>query len=113
MRAPQLNRKLQLEQFVTTSDGAGGYSEIWQYVGELWADLTPSSARETDRVGLTLSSVPIKVVVRAAPHGAPSRPQTGQRFRDGTRVLRIYGVTETDPKLRYLTCFTREEEVRP
>lgn len=113
MATPQLNRKLLLEQASLTSDGAGGYTETWLPVGTLWASLVPSSAREADRVGMTLSSVPVRITVRAAPHGTASRPEIGQRFREGDRLFRIYAVTEADPKLRFLTCFAREEEVRP
>jgi head-tail adaptor len=48
-------------------------------------------------------------VVRGAPVGVPSRPEAGQRFREGSRVYRIEAVAEKDPQGRYLTCFATEE----
>ena len=108
---PTLNRRLKLETVYRTRDDAGGYSETWQVVGELWASLKPGTGRETELGGLTLSKVPYRITVRAAPHGAVSRPVAGQRFRDGERVFKITAVTEADAKARYLTCFALEEEV--
>ena len=61
--------------------------------------------------GLSISTIPYKITVRAAPHGAPSRPIPGQRFRDGVRIFRILSVTELDKGSRYLTCVAREEEI--
>lgn len=111
MARPQLNRKLRLETVYRERDGAGGYIETWQLVGELWADVKPGTGKETDLEGLTISSVPYKITVRAAAHGSPSRPIPGQRFRDGVRIFRILSVTELDQSARYLTCVAREEEV--
>ena len=58
---------------------------------------------------LTVSTVPYRITVRAAPQGAPSRPRPDQRFRDGERIFRIVAVTERDPQGAYLECFAREE----
>ena len=80
-------------------------------VGILWAAVKPGTGREMDMAGLTISSVPYKITVRAAARGAPSRPVPGQRFRDGDRIFRIVAVTETHNDPRYLTCVAREEEI--
>jgi len=58
---------------------------------------------------VTLSTVPYRITVRAAPVGAPSRPKPEQRFRDGERVFRIQAVTEDEEAGTYLVCFAREE----
>ncbi len=109
MRKPKLSRKLVLEAPVRVADGAGGFSETWEVVGTLWADIKPGTGREVAAAGLSVSTVPYKITVRAAPYNAPSRPAAGQRFVDGGRVFRVLAVTEVDSEARFLTCFAREE----
>ncbi|UWQ96999.1 head-tail adaptor protein [Rhodobacteraceae bacterium M385] len=105
MKEPHLNRKLTLEAPVRSSDGAGGFSEVWQALGCIWGEVLPRGAgRETEASELNL-----KVTIRAAPQGAPSRPTAAMRFRDGARVYRIDAVTEADAAGRYLVCFAKEE----
>ena len=108
---PTLNRRLTLETLERVADDAGGYTETWQGLGNLWAEVRPGTGRESHLSGLPVSVVPATVAVRAAPPGALSRPEAGQRFRDGGRVYRIVSVAEADPRARFLKCVTREEEI--
>jgi head-tail adaptor len=109
MTAPQMNRSLVLEGPVKLADGAGGYTRDWEPLGVLWAEVKAGSGREKAETAATLSRVPYRITVRAAPHGAPSRPVAGQRFRDGTRVFEIYAVAEKGVHAAYLTCHAQEE----
>jgi head-tail adaptor len=109
MTAPHLNRALVLEGAVRTADGAGGFNEAWTALGTLWAEVLPGSGSDVLGEERMLSAVPYRVTVRGAPVGSPSRPQAGQRFREGTRLFLIQAVTERDGQGRYLTCFAREE----
>ncbi|MBV1903360.1 MAG: head-tail adaptor protein [Marinosulfonomonas sp.] len=109
MSGVHLNRKLVLEAPVRIADGAGGHSETWQVQGTLWAQIKAGTGRESAGQFLTVSSVPYKIIVRAAPDGAPSRPKPEQRFREGNRVFRILAVSEFDAAAHYLTCHAREE----
>jgi len=111
MSLPRLNRHLVLEAKNRVPDGLGGYTEAWVALGELWAEITPKSGRERQDSGLTVSTVTYKIVVRAAPYGAPSRPVPEQRLRDGARIFLIQAVTEYDHDARYITCFAEEEVV--
>lgn len=111
MRAPRLNRKLVLEEATRVSDGAGGYELDWQPLGALWAEVTAGTGVERAGEFVTLASVPYRIVVRAAPEGAASRPRPEQRFRDGARIFRILAVAEADREAHFLTCFAREEVV--
>ncbi len=104
-----LNRKLVLEDPVRVSDGAGGHSQVWTPIGTLWASIKAGAGREYRQQFVTVSKVTYRIVVRANPEGAPSRPKPDQRFRDGNRVFRILAVSEYDPQARYLTCHAREE----
>lgn len=109
MNAPRLNRKLILEEAQRQPDGSGGWTEVWVALGALWARVDPGSGRERAGEFVTLSSVPYRITVRAAPQGAPSRPRPEQRLRDGARIYRITAVTEEDPGGHYLICFAQEE----
>ena len=109
MSMPQLNRSLVLEAPVKLADGAGGYTRNWEPLGVLWAEVKAGVGRERAETAATLSRVPYRINVRAAPYGAPSRPVAGQRFREGSRVFAIYAVAEKDAQAAYLTCFAQEE----
>lgn len=109
MSGPKLNRKLVLEDGVLTPDGAGGFDRVWTALGELWAEIKPGTGRERGAEHLTVSTIPLRITVRAAPHEAPSRPKPEQRFRAGNRLFRILAVTESDHTAQFLTCFCQEE----
>lgn len=106
---PVLSRCMVLEAPLRVADGAGGFSETWEPLGRLWAEVTPRTGGERAGEELTLARVPYRIVVRAAPQGAPSRPVPGQRFREGMRFFQIRAVTEADGRGKYLTCFAEEE----
>ena len=98
-----------LEEPDRVPDGAGGFREDWRPLGVLWGEIRPGLGRERQQDFAVISAVHYRVVVRAAPHGAASRPRPEQRLREGARVLRIHAVGETDPSGRYLTCYAYEE----
>jgi len=110
MRGPYfLGRRLLLEGVTRQPDNAGGYTESWAVLSELWADIRAGIGRERDVSAATISAVPYRVIVRAAAVGVPSRPVAGQRFREGNRVFRIEAVSDGDRSGLYLECFTKEE----
>lgn len=111
MKPPHLNRAVVLEGVVRTSDGAGGYTEVWVALGTLWAAFQPGSGNDVPGEEQILAAVPYRITVRGAPSGSASRPRAGQRFREGDRMFPILAVTEADPAGRFLTCFAREEVV--
>ncbi|MDG4649802.1 phage head closure protein [Roseibacterium sp. SDUM158017] len=107
MSAPRLTRRLVLEAPERVPDGAGGYAETWTVRGSVWAEVVPRGAgREVDAARSRLN---LKITVRSAPQGAPSRPTAAMRFRDGQRLYRIEAVTEADATGRTLACFATEE----
>ncbi len=107
--SPVLNRKLLLEERELTPDGAGGYTTGWRVVGTLWAEIKAGTGRERAVEAMTLSTIPWRITLRAAPMGSTRRPRPDQRFRTGTRVFVIVAVADADPSAVYLTCFAREE----
>jgi SPP1 family predicted phage head-tail adaptor len=107
----KLNRQLTLEQRDQQPDGAGGFSETWVALGSLWAQVQARTGREAAGEAARLSTTGYRITVRAAPHGTPSRPKPGQRFRDDARRFRIEAVAEQDVNMRYLICFCEEDVV--
>ena len=112
MKAPHLNRALELQEAIRTPDEAGGFAVVWATRGTLWAEILPGAGRDPAGEEVVLTSVPCRITVRAAPAGAAARPKPGQRFREGGRLFAILAVAERDPAGRYLTCFCREEGPR-
>ena len=109
MSPPVLDRRLTLEEAQTVADGAGGFTRSWVALGTLWARIRPGSGGERGGDAATLSRAPYRIIVRAAPVGAPSRPRPEQRLREGDRVFRILAVSDNDDAGRYLTCHAEEE----
>jgi head-tail adaptor len=108
MKPVRRNRRLVLEAAVAQGDGMGGITEVWEPQGVLWAGIVAGSGREV-AVDLVLQErVGLRITVRAAPPGAPSRPLPGQRFREGARIYPIRAVAEADAEGRYLVCFAEE-----
>ncbi|HRO11729.1 head-tail adaptor protein [Amaricoccus sp.] len=104
----RLLRRLVLEAAERVADGSGGYGEDWVPLGVVWADVQPKGGREDFVAGRPQPRVKYRILVRAAPAGAPSRPRPQQRLRDGARVFRILTVTESDPGGRYLEIVAEE-----
>jgi len=109
MSGVQLSRKLVLEHAVTAPDGAGGFTRAWTVLGTVWADLRVAGGRAAGGEEVTLSRLTYRITVRGAVQGARSRPQPGQRFRDGARLVPIDAVSEVVPGGAYLVCYAHEE----
>lgn len=109
--AYRLNRQLTLEAPQRVPDGAGGFVEGWVALGTVWASVTARSGREAAGIGVPLSRMGHKIILRAAPAGSSARPGPEHRLRDGSRIFRILAVSEEDADGRYLVCNTQEETV--
>ncbi|MFV0334740.1 MAG: head-tail adaptor protein [Tropicimonas sp.] len=107
---PDLNRRLVLETLDRVPDDAGGFVESWRALGTLWAEVRAGTGRKTEEDLLTLSYVPYRITVRAAPPDDSRRPRPEQRFREGSRVYRILAVADAGIGGRFLECRAREEE---
>lgn len=104
----RLSRRLVLEGRQNLPDGLGGYLVSWKHLGTLWADIAARTGREDFIAGQARPRVKFRILVRAAPVGAPSRPRPDQRFREGGRVFNILTVAEADPRGRYLEIVAEE-----
>lgn len=106
----RLSRRLTLEYADRVSDGAGGYQEIWQALGVLWAYVETRSGRRRQNGGTEVSDVRYRIVVRAAPEGSDMRPCPDQRFRMGAKSYLIDAVAPLNGNDLYLECWAREEQ---
>lgn len=107
-----LTRRLVLEAPERVADGAGGFAEVWQARGVLWAGMRAGGGRAVAGEEAALGLAQWRITVRAAPDGSPARPRPGQRFREGGRIFDILTVAEADAGGRHLICEAREEVVR-
>ncbi|WP_417727353.1 head-tail adaptor protein [Roseovarius sp.] len=112
MARPRLNRKLVLEAAVRLPDGAGGVTQRWDVRGTIWGHVSARTGREAEAVGVSVARAGYRITVRSAPQGAASRPEAGQRLRDGARIFAILSVTEADADGRYLSLWSQEEVVQ-
>lgn len=108
MKRVSLNRKLVLEERLRVADGMGGFTQSWVSKGALWANLDARGAVERQIGGRTLSVAKFKIITRAAPFGADSRPRPDQRFREGGRTFDILAVGEYDAAGRFLEIWAEE-----
>ena len=106
---PVLNQKLYLEEQGTVPDGSGGFQPIWVSLGTLWGDIQTRAGRGAAIDEVAGARTGFRIIVRAAPVGAPSRPRPGQRFRNAQRIFRIQSVAEQDAQARYLRVLVEEE----
>ncbi len=108
MTGVRLLRRLVLETRDSQPDGSGGFTADWVGLGTLWADVAVRSGREDFLAGQARPRVRYRILVRAAPVGAASRPRADQRLRDGDRVFDILTVAEHDAGGRYLEILAEE-----
>jgi len=109
MTGQRLDLPFVLEAPVESADGAGGVTRDWAALGTLWGGLRAGAGRERLEGGTGLATATHTITVRAAPPGAPSRPDVRYRLRRGLRVFRIVSVRESGPMGKYLDCRVIEE----
>lgn len=98
-----------LEAQGSVPDPAGGFSAGWTPLGTVWGELLPGSGRERGVDAVAASEASYRIIVRAAPHGAVSRPTPRHRFRRGSRIFRIRSVHDKGALARDLVCRVVEE----
>jgi SPP1 family predicted phage head-tail adaptor len=105
---PVLSRRLVLEAREAVADGSGGFAVTWVPLGTLWADVAARAGREDFVGGQARPRVKVRILVRGAPAGSPSRPRAEQRFREGDRIFDILTVAEGDARGRFLEIVAEE-----
>ena len=104
----RLSRKLELESLSRTGDGAGGFTGNWISLGTHWGAVEQGRGRIEGGDGYVRTRGSYRITIRAVPPTSPSRPEAGQRFREGTRVFLIRAVADAKDA-RHLICYVDEE----
>lgn len=99
-----LSHELVLEKPVETTDGAGGFTTVWDSVATIWAKLEPINPEREFWSGRSVSEQTHRVTLR---HRDDVRQ--GMRFRRQARLFPILAVQDADETGRYLIARTREE----
>lgn len=100
----ELHSELVLQEMHPLADNAGGFAEIWNEVGLVWAHIEPVSDTARMFARQPLEEVTHRITLRWR-EGVTS----GMRFCKGDRHFVIIGVSDPDESGRYLICRTREE----
>lgn len=104
-----LAHKLTLERLSRQGDGAGGFSESWAQMAEIWGDVIPRAGRESARGGGFEAKVGYRIIVRTTPFGSDARPQTGDRLRSPTQVFEVNAVSHDAARAMYLQVWATEQ----
>lgn len=104
MRNPgRLKERLVLEAPVESTDGAGGVVRTFAALANLWAEVTPVSARED--VAADAAGVKVTHRIRIRMRGDVT---TRHRLRRGARLWRIASLREADRSRRFLLIEAEE-----
>jgi SPP1 family predicted phage head-tail adaptor len=102
----ELRHRLTLEELNRISDEGGGFTESWEEVAELWADVRPVSGFErveADRLSGTVSHA---IALRYRSGVTPA-----MRFRKDSRVFHILAAIDVEERKRWLKCLCEEREL--
>ncbi|MBX9874523.1 MAG: phage head closure protein [Beijerinckiaceae bacterium] len=102
-RVGALRRRLLLEAAVTTPDGLGGTTQVYETVGAVWAQLEWIAGGERWRRGRPEQVATHRVTLRWR-----AGVDAGQRLRDGDRLFDIRAVADPDGGRRRLVCLVQE-----
>lgn len=102
-RVGALRRRLLLEAAVTTPDGLGGTTQVYETVAAVWAKLEWIAGGERWRLGRPEQVATHRVTLRWR-----AGVDAGQRLRDGDRLFDIRAVADPDGGRCRLVCLVQE-----
>ena len=100
----RLNKRITLQQPLSTSDGGGGFSIAWQDVATLWADIAPHRSSEPLLHDKLMLHNLHRITIRYR-----SDITANMRFIFGSRIFLIIGITNVDERKHTHEISTREE----
>jgi SPP1 family predicted phage head-tail adaptor len=105
MQAGQLRRPIKIKQPVKTTDGAGGYTQIWQDVCETMAAIEPMTGKEIYYAGQTQENLTVKITMRYRPGIKPA-----WRIYDGNTVYQISAIIDIGTRAREMQVLAEKLE---
>lgn len=106
MKPGNLRHRITLEQITRASDGAGGYTETWSVVANVYADVYPLKGQERYDAQQIQATQSHRVTIRYRAGITPD-----MRVKYGARILRIDAVI--DPEERHRELILMCSEVNP
>ena len=98
-----LRHKVALQGPTRTSDGAGGYTEAFNTIANLFADIRPQNALESYRQGQIQEKVTHKIIIRYR-----TDIQTNYKIVDGSQTYMIKGIKNINNRNRFLELYCEE-----
>ncbi|MFO7905803.1 MAG: phage head closure protein [Pirellulaceae bacterium] len=107
MRAGRLNKRITLQQPVTTTDSFGGETTTWQDVASRWAGIEPLRGKEYFEAQAAQSQIELRIVIRYDSALASLDPTW--RVQYGARVMEIESVINTGERNEQFELMCREQ----
>jgi SPP1 family predicted phage head-tail adaptor len=104
--AGRMNKRVVLQTVSNSSDGGGGVTETWADTATLWAQIEELSGSESFEAQQVASRLSHEVKIR---YRASVTPQ--QRFKYGTRILKIRAIKNTGQRNEELVIGCEEEDI--
>src|SRR6185503_13045348 len=95
----ELNQRVRILAQTRDPDGGGGYTEVWNVIATLWADVEPRAGGNVFAADALQSRVEHRVTIRR--NAAIS---VGMRVVAGTQTLTIHAVLDDGGPLITLLC---------
>ena len=102
----RLRYKVALQSATNTSDGAGGVTESWDTIANIYADITPTGGDESFRQGKVQEKVTHKIFIRYR-----SDIKTSYRISYDSRIFNIKNILNIDERNRFLELTCTEGEI--
>ncbi len=99
----KLRHRAALEVKTLTPDGAGGFSESWDAVAQLWCAVEPLAASDAFAAGKLESRVRHRLRIRRGLAVA-----AGNRLRVGERLFAVHAVIDEGPPAPLVTLACEE-----
>ncbi len=99
----ELNKRLVVEDLVSTPDGAGGTEVSWAEFATVWAKVRSRHGREKLYADALTSTTTHIITVRYLPGFRPR-----MRFADAERKFEILSIVNIDEADKWLSCLCRE-----
>jgi SPP1 family predicted phage head-tail adaptor len=95
----ELNQRVRILAQTLTPDGGGGYSEVWNVIATLWADVEPRAGNNVFAADALQSRVQHRVTIRRN-----AGVSVGMRVMAGTATLAINAILDGGTPLVTLLC---------
>ena len=102
MNVGRMRYRIEIENFVSTTDADGFVLETWNSFTTVWADITPVSGKEYLNSAQTLSEVTSKIYIRYI-----SSIKTTMRIMFGDRIFNIQSILP-DERNGMITIMAKE-----